>query len=857
MNAGSFFRTGFILAVLFVTTSMAYATGPVTSAASVYVCSGTTTVDIPITVSNFSGVGSIALKLTYNNSQITSPSLVPGSLAAGIDAWGTWSMNTTVAGSVTLSAYGQLPSDGVTLSNGSVLFSLRFSILPSATFGSLSFVENAQGTTCEYAGVAPDYPVFPDTPASSYYIPGGVTINPSPEDLTVIANPDLINPGTTTSIYVFESVAGTMYQLRNNAGNTLVGMASSGTGGLLTLSTGPLYTATTFNVLATLGSCTRQMSQTPKVTVQTAPMPSILGPSVVCANSTNIGYITTSVPGHLYLWSVEGAVSFTGQGTSQIIVNWGAGSGGTVSVTEFEQSTGNSGSATLPVTINPTPTLVISGPATVQPGGSGTYSTTINGAYAYSWNVTGAASFSGQGSSSINVVWGSPGSGTVSVSVTNILTGCSGSSTPLAVSIATANKISGFFSYYNLDGTPLDNVSLVLKSGSTTVKTTTTDANGFYQFTMVSPGTYTIQATTTKPVGGINTTDASAINTWWVAANMIERVKWNAGDANNSNMINASDAGAVQANFVYGLPFNRGTWTFAKQPDASFFNPPSASNENIIVTGSDVTRNYYGLCVGDFNRSYRPPSGKSSGNETSRLTLGYSSSIISGPDNEIDLPVTVNSGMQVGAVSLILSYPEDLVQIRDVVLSDGSDPAGNAQNLSFHASGGELRVGWTSTEPMDLQEGTTLITLRLKTSSDFVSGTSIRIALAQSSLNELSDGFSVPLEHAVLSTVVIKSSPTGIPEQGATSVSLENHPNPFAGTTVISYQLQSDGDVLLEIFDIVGGKINTLLNCPEHKGRHELKLSAEDLNPGIYTARLKFTTSNTTLYRTIKLIHTR
>ncbi len=51
----------------------------------------------------------------------------------------------------------------------------------------------------------------------------------------------------------------------------------------------------------------------------------------------------------------------------------------------------------------------------------------------YDWNVTGASEFSGDDTHEINVIWGSAGTGTVSLSLTNITSGCSASSPAYSV----------------------------------------------------------------------------------------------------------------------------------------------------------------------------------------------------------------------------------------------------------------------------------------------------------------------------------------------------------------------------------------------------------------------------------------
>ena len=112
-----------------------------------------------------------------------------------------------------------------------------------------------------------------------------VTISPSPAlNLTVNASNTLICSGASTNIVITASENGVSYQLRNNVGNTPVGSAVVGTGGNILLPTGNLTATTTFNVLATLGSCSAQLTATPTVTIRPVGDPACGGGGSDCTN---------------------------------------------------------------------------------------------------------------------------------------------------------------------------------------------------------------------------------------------------------------------------------------------------------------------------------------------------------------------------------------------------------------------------------------------------------------------------------------------------------------------------------------------------------------------------------------------
>ena len=66
------------------------------------------------------------------------------------------------------------------------------------------------------------------------------------------------------------------------------------------------------------------------------------------------------------------------------------------------------------------------------------------------------------------------------------------------------------------------------------------------------------------------------------------------------------------------------------------------------------------------------------------------------------------------------------------------------------------------------------------------------------------------------------------------------HPNPFSQSTIINYELRKAGYISLELFDMLGNKIATLVDGWQEAGRHnyELLISNYELNAGMYMVRM-------------------
>jgi hypothetical protein len=67
----------------------------------------------------------------------------------------------------------------------------------------------------------------------------------------------------------------------------------------------------------------------------------------------------------------------------------------------------------------------------------------------------------------------------------------------------------------------------------------------------------------------------------------------------------------------------------------------------------------------------------------------------------------------------------------------------------------------------------------------------------------------------------------------------QNYPNPFNPNTLIKYSVPQDGLVTLEVFNLLGEKVATLVNGVQEAGRYEIDFNASDLSSGIYVYSLK------------------
>lgn len=114
-------------------------------------------------------------------------------------------------------------------------------------------------------------------------------------------------------------------------------------------------------------------------------------PSVVCADATS-SFFATSFPSSNYTWTVTPPVSFTGQGSNNIIVTWNAGPG-TFIVTAIPDDPSaycNDEESIVVTVVELTPPDGIDGPTEICPGETYFYfaQSSVSGV-GFTWNVTG------------------------------------------------------------------------------------------------------------------------------------------------------------------------------------------------------------------------------------------------------------------------------------------------------------------------------------------------------------------------------------------------------------------------------------------------------------------------------------
>ena len=286
------------------------------------------------------------------------------------------------------------------------------------------------------------YPVTLNvTPSSGACLPSSLTQNvivSAPPTSTFTTPASLCVNANGTITYTGNAPAGSTYSW--NFG-TDASPATASTAGPHAVSWSTAGSKT-ISLTITSGTCSSTTTNT--VTVNAAPSASFtINPSPVCAAAnTTVTFTGTAAAGSTYTWNFGlGASPLTASGVGPHTVSWG--SSGTKTVGLTVTTSGCSATASQTVVVNPIPNSPFTLPASVCVGSNASISYSGSAAAppgaTYSWNVGGGLPAPGNVQGPFSVNWSTPGTKTVTLTVTQ--GGCSSAVTSQNITVNPAPTV--------------------------------------------------------------------------------------------------------------------------------------------------------------------------------------------------------------------------------------------------------------------------------------------------------------------------------------------------------------------------------------------------------------------------------
>ena len=570
-----------------------------------------------------------------------------------------------------------------------------------------------------------------------------------------------------------------------------------------------------------------------KITVAWAASSALSGSGTlvdIVVHYRNVGTTSLSVGSTFIYNSGTPAVTVT---NGQVIIpsiavgfgNMSAHVGDTVLIpitTTALQSTDNVYSFDFTATFNPTVLNMLDAQTTGTISASGLYSKNINntaGTIKVAWAGGTKLVTSGGTLIYLKAVVLSAGTSTQTLTQFEYNTGtptAGGLSGTLTASAIVKYSVSGVVSYENSANTPLKNVVVTLTPSSGSPMLDTTDATGAYMFTGLSAGTFTVAVAKTGGWGGVNASDALQAARYFQGLTTLDSLQILAGDVTNSGAVNNSDALDIVRRYV-GLisSFAKPDWTFLP------------SSQSVTITNANVVVNVKALATGDVNESYVP----SNTPKASAISVYTKAAMNVKPGATFELPISVAGDMQVGAVSLKLSYPASLVKFDGISVASG---------IIANEKDGVITLAWADlsggNNPLALRNNSVLATVKFTANKNLADGSNLTFDLLPGS------------EFVDAKGAALNGSSLLVPEVNFTSPSTfavkQNYPNPFNPSTTIDFSLPESGNVTLTIYNITGQEVAKLVNGVQNAGSHKVVWNASNLSSGIYFYRLNFDGSN-------------
>lgn len=391
-------------------------------------------------------------------------------------------------------------------------------------------------------------------------------------------------------------------------------------------------------------------------------------------------------------------------------------------------------------------------------------------------------------------------------------------------------SITGNLNYYNNYLTPLGNSIVYFEnSAENTLDSVQSDQNGYYSHICYEFGTYCFDASSDIPWGGGNSVDAFFIQRHFLGLNYLTGLSVEAADVDGSGFINSDDALKVQQRFVNMInSFPAGDWVF--EADSMSIN-----------FGGYYTRDLLGSCYGDVNRSYNPALAKTE--PTIEINTKETLEIISYED--FVLPVYAEMDIELASVSLVMNYPSQILDIRNILMFDD-----NKGNLYYTIKNDEIRISWVSIQPVLITKGDILF--EVKISSHDLSGNGVtRIPFDIMPYSEFGDGSGKVIQDVKLSMPELIAGVTSKYSLG------QNYPNPYNYTTEIFYALPEEGFVSLKVYNLLGELVHVLVETLQGAGVYTAELNGSYLNPGIYLYKIDVRGKSERFVNTKRMIVTR
>lgn len=382
-------------------------------------------------------------------------------------------------------------------------------------------------------------------------------------------------------------------------------------------------------------------------------------------------------------------------------------------------------------------------------------------------------------------------------------------------------SLSGLVRYYS-NHVPLRNIEIKL-SGTNHIQVDSTDEAGQFGFDNIKPGNYVIKPQTYMiDHQAISPYDASLILQSQVGLIELTPQEKIAADVSQNGKITAYDASYVLrycVGLIDSFPGDKQIVFIAEQfplNDSNWIQPcDSIICENLSQDRIDL--DFSGVLIGDVSGNYLAPPTKSY-----HLLVELKqtkSNKVNGIRTSIPILLATNETFFSGRFDIQLNPGIKLI---NALPGKSLDRALYEMNIRKNA----LNLVFASNKKIPTD--TEILTLIIDTSSDSLN------------LGEIIDDASLNMDERTATVIwsddILQKNKTPASKKYELA---QNYPNPFNNQTLIRFSISENTRVILEIYNISGQKIRTVLNDNLNTGSYSIQLNAHEFHSGIYFYRLQ------------------
>ncbi|MCK4340073.1 MAG: T9SS type A sorting domain-containing protein [Candidatus Cloacimonetes bacterium] len=404
--------------------------------------------------------------------------------------------------------------------------------------------------------------------------------------------------------------------------------------------------------------------------------------------------------------------------------------------------------------------------------------------------------------------------------------------------------ISGNISYFSNDE-PVPNVTLNLNENNRFI--TNTDGNGDYIFTDIPFGNYTSTPLKENDLGGLSSMDASRIARFGVGLYDFNCYEIITADVTLNGYVSPMDASRV-ARYGVGLIDSLNgdglNWVFVADSIESCSNwPPIVyeSTKEYSPLNSDLyDEDFIGIRLGDVTGNWSPASLLRSENSSKTITAFLPDTTVN-QAVAISIPLTVNDLMDLEGMDVVITFDENVIDATGATLTGGIL---ENENFGFHINTNvdDKITLWIYALENPFTGSGVVCYLEYDVVGNITDSTAL--IFTQFDVNEISY-----LDYVTNGSVTIEDS---IGTDHLINLQLEyklnnNFPNPFnpdnprfnRGGTYISYSLPKSCNVKIQIYNVKGQLVETLVDEDKPAGIHYLIWKAKDMSSGIYFYKIQ------------------